>query len=229
MSRTLAIGDVHGCSRALDVLLADVNPHGDDQVVTLGDYVDRGPDTAGVLERLLDLHKTGRLIALRGNHEEMMLRARLSPVDERTWRVVGGEAALASYGRGGRPGTLDDVPERHWHFLESVCVLYHETDTHFFVHANAYPDVPLAEQPEFMMLWEPFDDPPPHASGKVMVCGHTAQKTGEPRNLGHAVCIDTWAHGRGWLTCLDVTSGQIWQANQRGERRTAHVDDYLIP
>src|SRR5947207_15772029 len=97
MTRTLAIGDVHGCSRALDVLLAAVNPHGADRVVALGDYVDRGPDTAGVLERLLHLHKSGRLIDLRGNHEEMMLRARLSPLDARSWLGVRVHAARVSY------------------------------------------------------------------------------------------------------------------------------------
>jgi serine/threonine protein phosphatase 1 len=60
-----------------------------------------------------------------------------------------------------------------------------------------------------------------------MVCGHTQQRSGVPLNVGHAVCLDTWAYGGGWLTCLDVTTGAVWQANQRGERRTAHIDDYL--
>src|SRR5438128_22389 len=60
--RLLAIGDVHGCSRALDLLLADVCPRGDDKIVTLGDYIDRGPDSKGVLDRLLDLQRAERLI-----------------------------------------------------------------------------------------------------------------------------------------------------------------------
>ena len=60
----------------------------------------------------------------------------------------------------------------------------------------------------------------PHCSGKVVVCGHTQQRSGLPLNLGHAVCIDTWAYGQGWLTCLDVLSGRIWQANQAGRVRT---------
>lgn len=85
------------------------------------------------------------------------------------------------------------------------------------VHANAYPDVPLDEQPVFMLRWESFGEPAPHMSGKVMVCGHTSQKSGRPRVLEHAICVDTWAHGRGgWLTCLDVTSGRVWQANEAG-------------
>jgi serine/threonine protein phosphatase 1 len=75
-----------------------------------------------------------------------------------------------------------------------------------------------------MLYWESFDDPPPHESGKVMVCGHTSQKSGKPRNLGHAVCIDTWACGEGWLTCLDAESGRYWQANQRGETRRGWLE-----
>jgi len=60
------------------------------------------------------------------------------------------------------------------------------------------------------------------------VCGHTQQRSGVPLNLGYAVCIDTWAYGNGWLTCLDVTTGDVWQANQRGDRRTGRLDDYFV-
>jgi serine/threonine protein phosphatase 1 len=156
----------------------------------------------------------------------MMLAARQSPLGEFRWRQCGGEATLVSYCRG-RVGSVADVPDRHWAFLEA-CVPWHECATHFFVHANAYPDVPLAEQPECVLQWEPFGWPKPHRSGKVMVCGHTQQRSGVPFHLGHAVCVDTWAYGGGWLTCLDVTTGCVWQANQRGDRRTAHLDEYRI-
>ena len=62
--------------------------------------------------------------------------------------------------------------------------------------------------------------PPPHESGKTMVCGHTSQKSGIPVNIGHAICIDTFAWGSGWLTCLDTESGVYWQTNHDGEHRT---------
>lgn len=140
---------------------------------------------------------------------------------------MGGDRTIASYGaKPGRDG-LDVVPAEHWDFVENVCRDWYEIDTHFFVHANAYPDIALDEQPRFMLRWEPFHNPPPHASGKVMVCGHSSQKTGRPLNLGHAICIDTYAHGGGWLTCLDVRSGRLWQANQRGATQDAWIDDYL--
>ena len=223
--RVLAIGDIHGCSRALDALLAAVEPRPDDEIVTLGDYVDRGPDSCGVIECLLKLRRQCRLVPLRGNHELMMQWA-IADGTGGIWTKCGGAETLASYARNGRPGTFADIPDYHRSFLEDECVAWYETDAHFFVHASAEPKVPLEKQPDHVLYWQPFHDPAPHVSGKVMVCGHTAQETGVPRNLGHAVCIDTWVYGDGWLTCLDVHSGKVWQANQAGDRRTARLDDF---
>lgn len=232
--RILAIGDIHGCSIAFDTLLASVQPQPNDKIITLGDYVDRGPDSKGVIDRLIALHEAGQLTALRGNHELMMLEARDSAalpkavrrLKKSQWQAKGGDATLASYAKSGKAGKLADVPDKHWDFIENVCVGWHETETHFFVHANAHPDIPLAEQPEHMLFWEKFRNPAPHFSGKTMVCGHTSQKTGVPLNVGHAICIDTRAYGKGWLTCLDVTSGKVWQANQAGSVRTAWINDF---
>jgi len=242
--RTLAIGDIHGCLTALERLLAEVRPQADDLVVTLGDYVDRGPDSRGVIERLLQLGTECQLVALRGNHDFMMLEARRArldadnwrrdpirltdptyhpradvPSEEKEWLACGGRQTLVSYSQG---GTLRDVPEEHWHFLEQTCVDWYETATHLFVHANAYPDMPLADQPEYMLHWEKMLAPRQHVSGKILICGHTSQRSGLPRNWGHTVCIDTWVYGAaGWLTCLDVDTGQYWQANQSGETNTS--------
>lgn len=221
--RTLAIGDVHGCSDVLDTLLAAVRPAADDLLVFLGDYVDRGPDSRGVIDRLLALGRAHRLVPLRGNHEVMMARARVDRSEFRMWSQVGGLQTLGSYGPApGRAGTLADVPAEHWTFIEETCRDYFETDTHIFVHANLYPDLPLAEQPEEMLFWEflDADRPTRHESEKTMICGHTSQRSGEILDLGTAVCIDTHAYGGGWLTCLDVGSGRYWQANQVGKVRT---------
>jgi len=226
--RVLAIGDIHGCLRALDALLAAISLQSDDVLVTLGDYVDRGPDSKGVLDRLIELNATGRLVALRGNHDELMLQAR-DGLERRLWLSCGGKNTLASYGI----SFLDDeqfrkIPDSHWYFLQSVCRDYHETNTHFFVHGNVYPDLPLAEQPTHMLYWEKLFiyDTRPHISGKIMVCGHTKQTEGKPLNLGHLICIDTGAYdAHGWLTCLDVQKGLYWQANQQGKLRTGWVQD----
>jgi serine/threonine protein phosphatase 1 len=229
--RILAIGDIHGCLTALDTLLKLVQPARQDRIVTLGDYVDRGPNTRGVINRLIELHESGRLIALRGNHELMMLQARDGGHDDRRfWFGVGGREALASYGSRWRTGRFEDIPREHWWFIEKTCLDWYEIATHVFVHANLDPDLPLMHQPSSMLHWEVLNPwTPPHSSGKVMVCGHSEQRSGWPLNLGHALGIDTFAFGGGWLTCLNVLTGQIWQANECGETRIGWVDQDAPP
>lgn len=223
--RHLAVGDIHGAYRSL-VALAEFVPFlVDDTLVMLGDYVDKGPQSREVVEWLIDWSTRGRLVPLRGNHELMMLRARDDAQSLREWTLAGGDTTLASYAPSSRTGKLADVPAAHWEFLDGQTRAWYEMETHFFVHASAYAELPLSEQPEFMLYWEKFNDPPPHESGKVMVCGHTPQKSGEPKNRGHAVCIDTWAWNAGWLTCLDVATGQIWQANEKQATRKGWLEE----
>jgi serine/threonine protein phosphatase 1 len=224
--RVLAIGDIHGCSHALDLLLADVDPQPDDLVVTLGDYVDRGPDSQGVLERLIALRDRCRCVNLRGNHDIMMLEARKDQQDFDGWLCCGGQQTLESYKA---PDKWDEfasaIPAHHWQFLEKDCVAFHEIDAHFFVHANVYADQPLEEQPDYMLYWQKLEASTwrPHESGKTMICGHSHQRSGRPLVLERAVCIDTWVYGDGWLTCLDVETEIYWQANQRGETRMGNL------
>ena len=219
--RTFAIGDIHGCSIALDLILSSINAQPEDTLVTLGDYVDRGPNSKAVIERLLEIQQRNKLVALRGNHELMMLQARGNSKAEEYWRDCGGDSTIASYELN---NSIDDVPDEHWDFIENQCVDYWENATHFFVHANAYPELALFEQPDYRLFWEKFDYPAPHISGKIMVCGHSSQKSGLPIHIGHAICLDTWAYGRGWLSCLNLQSGQLWQANQAGQQRQFILD-----
>ncbi|MDJ0529103.1 MAG: metallophosphoesterase family protein, partial [Microcystis sp. M53600_WE12] len=182
--RTLAIGDIHGCSKALDHLLEIVNPKPQDTLITLGDYVNKGRDSKGVIDRLISLHKQGNLIPLKGNHEIIMLQARNNPLKQRLWLEKGGKATLKSYSE----GHLIKIPESHWDFLGKVCINSYETANHLFVHASLDPHLPLARQPEYKLFWEKFQYPAAHSSGKTMICGHTSQKSGKPINLGHAIC-----------------------------------------
>ena len=225
--RYLAIGDVHGYSHVLRKLVELVQPQSEDLIITLGDYVDRGPDSKGVLDYLIEQHKTGQWVSLRGNHDVMMMNTARGQEYLREWLLCGGKAALASYGDPGLLGTLTDVPQEHWEFLISTCLDWYEIHSHFFVHANVYPDVELDEQPLHQLHWEPLlkGYSSPHCSGKIMVCGHTCQKSGRPLNLGHAVCIDTWVYGNGWLTCLDVESGRYWQVSKSLQQRTGYLED----
>lgn len=216
--RTIAIGDIHGCSTALDALLDWLQPTKGDLIIPLGDYVDRGPDSRGVLDRLLDLGKRCRMIPILGNHEEMMLAARMNPNEVDQWLTVGGLEAIRSYGPG--DPTLDNVPQSHWDFLES-CREYFETPTHIFTHANYVHELPMIRQPRYMLRWASlsFHCPRPHMSGKPVIVGHSQQKDGEVLDLGYVVCIDTYCCGGQWLTALDVESGLLYQTNEKGQRR----------
>ena len=221
MARTLAIGDIHGCYRSLEALATFAAFTPDDRIITLGDYVDRGPDSRHVLQWLIDRNSNGSLIPLRGNHELMMLAARKSERHRDEWLACGGEAVFSSY----CIDQLSDIPSEHWDFLANSLRSHYCTNTHFFVHANAYAEIPFDDQPDFMLYWEFFGNPIPHESGLTMVCGHTPQRDGVPLTIGHAICIDTWACGKGWLTCLDVDSGLCWQSNESGSTRRFWIDE----
>ena len=215
--RLLAIGDIHGCLRALETLLVAVAPGPEDTLVLLGDYVDRGPESCGVLERLLALQRQCRLVPLLGNHDEMMLQVCVEGGELYfDWLVFGGDATLGSY-RTVRP---EDVPAAHLDFLRG-CRLYYESPQHFFVHGNYRAELPLEAQSAKILLWESLKQPlpGPHVSGKTAIVGHTAQKSGEILDLGYLKCIDTCCYGNGWLTAMDVQSGQVWQADKNGAAR----------
>ena len=80
---------------------------------------------------------------------------------------------------------------------------------------------PLDEQPDYLLFWEHlfFNTPAPHENGKIAIVGHTSQKTAEIFDLGHVICLDTFCHGGGWLTALDVSTGKRWQADKDGRLR----------
>ncbi len=224
MPRTIAIGDIHGCLDHLDALLLAIEPTPDDHLVFLGDYVDRGPDSAGVMNRLITLSKNLKITTIMGNHEQMMLESR-NDIDRLTeWLLNGGDATLFSYG--GKRGNFSHVPAEHWHFLERNLVPYLETKTHIFVHANAHPDLHMREQTDYMLRWERCDQSSRHMSRKIIVCGHTPQRSKRPLVRDHLICIDTIAFHGGFLTALDVTTGTVWQAAAEGPVSTAQLSDF---
>lgn len=212
MPRTIAIGDIHGCAAALATLIDVIAPTADDTVITLGDYIDRGPDSRAVIDQLLALRQRCQLVALAGNHEVVLLNLRTNVELFDFWlKGCGGAATLASYG-----GRFEQIPREHWDFFTALQP-YHETDTHLFLHANYLPDLPLSEQPEEILFWKHLNQlPAPHRSGKTAVVGHTPQMSGEILSAGHLVCIDTWCFGRGALSAYEVNSGDLWQAEQGG-------------
>ena len=216
MTRTIAIGDIHGCSFALAAIIDAIDIQPSDTIVPLGDYCDRGIETKGVLDQLIELKSRCKLIPVLGNHDQMMLHARDGRSDFQFWLNCGGDSALDSYGS---TSQLDLIPREHFRFLES-CHSYFETDTHIFIHANYKPDTPLDRLDDKTLRWLSLRDylpPKQHCSGKIAVVGHTPQA--EVLDLGYLICLDTGVWKGGWLTALDVESGQIWQVNERGELR----------
>lgn len=225
--RTIAIGDIHGCSDALAAVLDVVAPRPKDTIVTLGDYIDRGPNSCGVIDRLIALAGQCRFVSLLGNHEEALLNALRDKNSLRQWLIMGGTNTLRSYGwvPGGIQRPLSAwFPRSHRAFIAG-CRNYFETSKHLFVHAGYVPELPLPEQPPLGLSRRVTDAATavPHRSGKVAIVGHTPQQSGDVLDLGFLICIDTNCARGGWLTALDVDTGQIWQADLEGRLRSNSV------
>lgn len=217
--RIYAVGDIHGrvdLLRILHHLIAkDGNGwSGDRLIVYLGDYVDRGLDSRGVIDFLLDEHPEDLpFVALRGNHEEMMLRFLDDISVGARWIEYGGAATLLSYGislSGPRSdervlvetqsGLLEKVPSRHIDFMLGSR-LYHRAGDYLFVHAGIRPGEPLEAQVADDFLWirgEFLRSSIDH--GYVVVHGHSISRKVDfrPNRIG----IDTGAYATGILTCL---------------------------
>jgi len=215
--RTIAIGDIHGCSKSIRALIETIEPSRDDLLVFLGDYIDRGPDSRGTIDYLLEIESKYQAIFLRGNHEIMFGGCAIQGIDPMLWYQMGGRTTLVSYG-----GRLQSVPSQHLDFILR-CVPSYENEDHIFVHANYMPLLALADQPERTLYWEHLHDriPGPHISGKTAWVGHSPQIQGHIANLGHLVCIDTFCFGGMYLTAIDVDTREIWQADKWGNMRGA--------
>ncbi len=215
--RTIAIGDIHGCATALRTLIATIEPTSEDTIVTLGDYVDRGPDSRAVIDQLLVLGQQCSLVALQGNHEEMMLEVIRDKQPPFRWLQYGGVETLDSYGFA---GDLSVIPQSHADFFGAMKD-YFETPDHIFLHANYNPDLPLEKQSKHALRWQKLTEytPGPHVSGRRVVVGHTHDRGGEIFDVGYLICIDTFCYGGGWLTALDVHSGKLWQVDAEGRLR----------
>ena len=190
-------------------------------MIVLGDAIDRGPNSARVMEMLLEMQRRCRLIFVLGNHEQMMLEALETGVRSSMWVTHGGDATLASYG-----GLPEHIPERHLEFF-SHSVPYWETETDIYVHANLDVAVPLDQQSARVLRWQHLTGHEmPHPSGRRIICGHTPQPNGLPRVIDGWVCIDTYAYGGLFLTAIDVDTNEVFQANQAGQsRKGVRLDD----
>lgn len=240
--RIYAIGDIHGylgeLERAHRLIATDRAQVGDAraQVVHVGDLCDRGPDTKGVIDFLIEGQKRAEpWITLKGNHDRVMQyflgkQPRLDPYMLVGWtwfsEGVGGVETLASYGieiaRKERLFELhararEAVPKAHRAFLKGLRTSY-ETDAHIFAHAGIRPGVPMARQTETDLLWirrEFHDDPRDH--GKLVVHGHTTVKA--VTHYGNRLNIDTGAgYGRP-ISAVVIEGRKVWRLTEQGRVR----------
>jgi serine/threonine protein phosphatase 1 len=215
--RLFAIGDIHGCATALKALIQAIGPQPGDTIVVLGDVIDYGPDSRGVIQQLIGLPQRCQLILIRGNHEELLFDAVSSCSDVRHWIDYGGRTTLLSY-----PDRKADelIYPDHLRFLRNDREFY-ENEKYIFVHASYDPARPMNCQPRHMLRWESVSPAKAasHCSGKTAIAGHSRQMSGDVLDLGFLKVIDTDASGGGWLTALEVTSNEVIQANQKGHLR----------
>ena len=217
-----AVGDVHGCLpqyREIEALiLRDAAAFaGPPTIVLLGDMVDRGPQTAALIDHLLHpLSEPARRLHLLGNHEAMMLDFLAAPRSNVDWLYTGGYETLASYGMTLDLQALDGMnerkllqtlsahlPERHLDFLRQSLAGV-QVGPYLLAHAGADATAPLMAQPLHALIWGAAGQVGP--AGLTLVHGHYV--TPEPTCRAHSIGIDTGAYATGRLTALRLLNGQ---------------------
>jgi serine/threonine protein phosphatase 1 len=206
---TYAIPDLHGRLDLLTSTLAKIVAHAGGRaatVVTLGDYIDRGPDSCGVIDHLMAWQSSNlRLVALKGNHEEMMWRTCTELPDPGWWIANGGDRTLLSYGQPpDQPPNLLVVPPRHLDWIAGLPLL-HVDQYRVFVHAAVDPGRPLDQQDPRTLLWERYRDDFDGGYGdRHIVHGHDAMVKG-PLVMKHRTNLDTmaWKTGRLVVGCFE--------------------------
>jgi serine/threonine protein phosphatase 1 len=218
-----AIGDIHGCSKALQELMSQLPLKDEDEVVFLGDYIDRGPDSKGVVDFLLKNRKANWRF-LRGNHEQMLLEwlGTPNPLTSANWLLNGGHQTLQSYvpaknldevrGDGAHMVLQSHIPPSHAEFFNSLDLTY-ETPDYFFCHAGVNLDKPLKTQDSDDLLWirrKFLEDPRP--TPKTVIHGHTpVEKLDLTKDR---IDLDTGCVYGGSLTAISLPEKKVYQSKQ---------------
>lgn len=147
--RKFAISDIHGCASTFRALLEKIELTPTDQLFLLGDYVDRGPDSKGVIDYILELREKGFWVkCLKGNHEERMQVARTSSTVNEIWLRSGGQAALESFG----VDAVRNIPQKYWHFIDQL-ETFHVEGPYLMVHAGLNFKLENPMDDHHAMLW----------------------------------------------------------------------------
>lgn len=186
----IAIGDIHGCSHSLEAMLDKLEEFEDRTIIFIGDYIDRGPDSKGTVDILLEFEKRRECIFLRGNHEQMLLDA-YERNDFDLWLMNGGKSTLESYQA---KYNRFELPQNHLEFYQNTR-MYYDTQDYFFVHAGLAPyktiEESIGDEEEVgEFLWErshlnAFDN----SWEKTVVFGHTPRP--HPIRKKSMIGIDT--------------------------------------
>jgi serine/threonine protein phosphatase 1 len=211
-----AIGDIHGSISALKAIFNQKLIKNDDTVVFLGDYIDRGPDSKGVLDWLIKNKSNFNFEFILGNHEIMMLEAKSNRQKLLEWLQFGGASTLDSFNIGDDPNWIDSINQTYWDFIDS-CLSYLEIGKFIFVHAGLEKEKELDDQNNRHLFWKKYETPEKYTNGKTIICGHTSRKDGKIADFGHTICIDTYAYGGMWLTCLNVETKEFLKADNKGQ------------
>lgn len=219
MTLSYCFGDIHGCLHKLTELVRRCNDDAAGRPVRflfLGDYVDRGPDSQGVVQFLLELQRAqpDRDVFLKGNHEDLMVAATDSEFFEERWLSNGGSETLESY----RLTGAAELPEDHVNWLRRL-PLFFDDGRRFFVHAGVHPDRPLDRQDEDDLLWirKPFLTSEKDY-GRLIVHGHSALASGRPDLRANRLNLDTGAVFGGPLTAA------VFDSDETSPKRLLKVD-----
>ncbi len=199
--RYLVVSDIHGEADKLDQVLdkAEYDPQ-EDQLILLGDYIDRGPSSKRVIEKVKRLVKDDSAVAIKGNHDDMFIRSKEDLEAMELWKMNGAATTIQSY-----EGRMEEVKEdQQW--LEENLHLYYETDDYIFVHAGLEPETPLEQQDEDTLLWTRHEEKV--GLGKTVIHGHTPVP--EIAYYEDQIDIDTGAAYGGKLTMLELPSHKVY-------------------
>lgn len=201
--RIFIIGDIHGCLGMLKRLMRKIDWHpGSDRLIFLGDYIDRGEDSSGVIDYIIEISRDSEKVeCLIGNHEASFLDF-LSGTDVRTFLVNGGETTLESYRRRADLDRGLDIPQGHFHFLKNLKP-WIELEEYYVVHAGFRPGVALQDQCLEDLVWirdififSEWD------FGRRVIFGHTPFS--QPFVMDNKIGLDTGAVYGNRLTCLEL-------------------------